>query len=73
MDSIDSAHQVAILDAHAIVAAGVSALVAAESGFEVQGVFQSVSDLKSKFEVDIPDVLIMDLQLGDASVTSEIR
>ena len=73
MDSIDSAHQVAILDAHAIVAAGVSALVAAESGFEVQGVFQSVSDLKSKFEVEIPDVLIMDLQLGDASVTSEIR
>ena len=73
MDSIDSAHQVAILDAHAIVAAGVSALVAAESGFEVQGVFQSVSDLKLKFEVAIPDVLIMDLQLGDASVTSEIR
>ncbi len=73
MDSVVSAHQVAILDDHATIAAGVGALVAAETGFEVQGVFQSVADLKAQFDVALPDVLIMDLQLGDESVTSEIR
>ena len=73
MDASVSTHQVVILDDHATIAAGIGALVDAIPEFEVQGVFQSVADLNAQFEVAVPDVLIMDLQLGDESVTSEIR
>ena len=73
MDAAVSTHQVVILDDHATIAAGIGALVDAIPEFEVQGVFQSVADLNAQFEIAVPDVLIMDLQLGDESVTSEIR
>ena len=73
MDASVSTHQVVILDDHATIAAGIGALVDAIPEFEVQGVFLSVADLNAQFEVAVPDVLIMDLQLGDESVTSEIR
>ncbi|MDG1013398.1 MAG: response regulator transcription factor [Luminiphilus sp.] len=73
MDAAVSTHQVVIMDDHATFAAGVSALVNSDLDFDVQGIFQTVADLNAHFEVTVPDVLIMDLQLGDESVTSEIR
>jgi len=73
MDAAVSTHQVVIMDDHATFAAGVSALVNSDPDFDVQGIFQTVADLNAHFEVTVPDVLIMDLQLGDESVTSEIR
>ena len=73
MDANVSTHHVVIMDDHATFAAGVSALVNSDPDFEVQGVFQNVAQLNSHFEVSMPDLLIMDLQLGDESVTSEIR
>ena len=73
MDATVSTHHVVIMDDHATFAAGVSALVNSDPDFEVQGVFQNVAQLNSHFEVSMPDLLIMDLQLGDESVTSEIR
>ena len=73
MDAAVSTHQVVIMDDHATFAAGVSALVNSDLDFDVQGIFQTVADLNAHFEVTVPDVLIMDLQLGDESVTHEIR
>ena len=73
MDAAVSTHQVVIMDDHATFAAGVSALVNSDPGFDVQGIFQTVADLNAHFEVTVPDLLIMDLQLGDESVTAEIR
>ena len=73
MDAAVSTHQVVIMDDHATFAAGVSALVNSDPDFDVQGIFQTVADLNAHFEVTVPDVLIMDLQLGHESVTSEIR
>ena len=73
MDAAVSTHQVVIMDDHATFAAGVSALVNSDPDFDVQGIFQTVADLNAHFEVTVPDVLIMDLQLGDESVTHEIR
>ena len=73
MDAAVSTHQVVIMDDHATFAAGVSALVNSDLDFDVQGIFQTVADLNAHFEVTVPDVLIMDLQLGHESVTSEIR
>ena len=73
MDTAVSAHQVVIMDDHATIAAGTRALVSAEPDFEVQGVFSSVASLKAHLETAVPDLLIMDLQLGDESVTFEIR
>lgn len=73
MDATVSTHQVVVLDDHATFAAGVSALVNSDPNFDVQGIFQTVAALNSHFEVTVPDLLIMDLQLGDESVTSEIR
>ena len=73
MDAAVSTHQVVIMDDHATFAAGVSALVNSDPDLHVQGIFQTVADLNAHFEVTVPDVLIMDLQLGDESVTSEIR
>lgn len=73
MDAAVSTHQVVIMDDHATFAAGVSALVNSDPDFDVQGIFQTLADLNAHLEVTVPDVLIMDLQLGDESVTSEIR
>lgn len=73
MDAAVSTHQVVIMDDHATFAAGVSALVNSDPDFDVQGIFQTVADLNAHFEVTVPDLLIMDLQLGDESVTAEIR
>lgn len=73
MDTAASTYRVVIMDDHATIAAGVAALVAGEPEFEVQCVVQSVADLNAQFEVAVPELLIMDLQLGDESVASEIR
>ena len=73
MDTAASTYNVVIMDDHATIAAGVAALVAGEPEFEVQSVVQSVADLAAQFEIAVPEVLIMDLQLGDESVASEIR
>ena len=73
MDAAVSTHQVVIMDDHATFAAGVSALVNSDPDFDVQGIFQTLADLNAHLEVTVPDVLIMDLQLGDESVTHEIR
>ena len=73
MDAAVSTHQVVIMDDHATFAAGVSALVNSDPDFDVQGIFQTLADLNAHLEVTVPDVLIMDLQLGDESVISEIR
>jgi DNA-binding NarL/FixJ family response regulator len=73
MESTAPTQKVVVLDDHAVIAAGIAQLIDAEPDFQVQGIYADLQALEEHIQQTPPDVLIMDLQLGDESVSTEIR
>ena len=65
--------RVAVLDDHAIIAAGIGQLIDAEPEFELSGIYGEFAGLTEQLRRSPIDLLVMDLQLGGESIAPEIR
>lgn len=66
-------YRVFLVEDHAVVRQGLAAMISAESDFEVVGDVSSVSEALAEIPAAKPDVVLVDLSLGDGSGLDLIR
>ncbi|RQO30101.1 DNA-binding response regulator [Taibaiella sp. KBW10] len=59
--------QVAIIDDHPLVRSGINAMLESDAGIEVTGLYAHFNALMVAIKANVPDVLLLDLQMADMS------